>query len=294
MIVDLVTLEKGLKAEFNRAYASMAFTDPYARLAASLSTVVKSNANNHKYGFLGDVPVIKEWLGDKTYGILEDYDYTITNKDWYTGIGIDRNEIEDDQMGMVATRIQMMAQRIKAYQGELVANLIINGTTNLAYDATAFFANRTAPNDNLLGGTGTTLAQMRADLYAARAAMMKFQTDTGHVMGMTGDIIVVPPEMEGVAFELRSSLGVNGADVQNPIAGWIKDVIVLPNATDADDWYLFSSNYPLKPFIYQDRKSPVPVLDEGAVKRNRALEFSAEMRGDGGYGLFHMGVKTVN
>ena len=245
------------------------------------------------------MPVVKEWVGDKTIGALTDYSYTLANKDYYTGIGIDRNEIEDDQMGIIVPRIQMMVQRIRAYHGKLIANLIINGTSGLAYDASAFFASRTAPNDNLLDGTGTTIAQIQADIYAARAAMLKFQTDQGEVLGLEMDTIVCPPEIEGKMIEaVYTQSGVTAsstaANTKNPINTWIKDVIVLPNASDANDWYGFCTSYPLKPMFYQKRKSPVPVLDDTQVKRNRTLEYSAEMRGAAGYGMFHMGIKTVN
>jgi len=299
MVINTVALEKGLKAEFNRAYGAMAGGDVYSRLFAALATVVPSSSNQEKYGFLGDVPVVKEWLGDKTYGNLADYDYTLVNKDYYTGIGIDRNEIADDQMGIIQPRIAMMAQRIRSYQGKLIANLIINGTTGTAYDSSAFFADRTAPNDNLLAGTGATVATFKADVYSARAAMMKFQSDTGEVLGLEMDTIVVPPELEGVAFEaVYSSSGVTASSTasmtENPINRWIKNVIVLPNATDANDWYGFATGFPIKPFIYQDREGVQTVLDDTQVKRNRTLEFSAEMRGNAGYGLFHMGVKVVN
>lgn len=299
MTIDLVSLEKGLKAEFNRAYAAMIAKDPYSMLYNALATRVPSNSTQEKYGFLGDVPEVKEWIGDKTFGNLEGYDYTLVNKDYYTGIGIDRNEIEDDQMGIVRPRIQMMVQRIRQYQGKLIANLIINGASNNAYDSNAFFSNRTSPNDNLLSGTGTTIAQIQADIYSARAAMMKFQSDTGEVLGFLMDTIVCPPELEGKMFEaVYSASGVTASDTAsntaNPINTWIQNVIVLPNASDANDWYGFATGFPLKPFFYQDRKSPVPVLDEGQVKRNRHLGFSAEMRGAAGYGMFHMGVKTVN
>jgi phage major head subunit gpT-like protein len=172
MVVDTISLEKGLRLEFNKAYAELA--GKYAEGLGRLITVTKSTHNNEKYGLFGDVPSVKEWIGDKTAGNLEDYDYTITNKDWYTAISLDRNEIEDDEMGLLPPRIQLMVKVIRDYRAELVANLIINGTTNLAYDGSAFFANRTAPNDNLLTGTGTTVAQLQTDIGVARAAMRKF------------------------------------------------------------------------------------------------------------------------
>lgn len=81
MTVDLVSLEKGLRTEFNKQMSTMISMDAYSTLYAGAATELKSTNNNEKQGFLGDLPGVKEWIGDKTYGALEDYDYTITNKD---------------------------------------------------------------------------------------------------------------------------------------------------------------------------------------------------------------------
>lgn len=295
MIVGTVALEKGLRIEFNRAYDGMSAGDPYIELLNALATIVPSNSTSEKYGWFGDVPEVVEWLGDKKAGNLADYDYSITNKDWYNAIAIDRDELEDDKLGAILPRIQMLAQRAKAYKGKLIADLITGGTSGLAYDGSAYFANRTSPNDNLLAGTGVTLATIKADIYSARAAMFEFQTDTAKPMGMQLDTIVCPSALEGVMLEAcTSAMGVAGDNINNPIRSWIKRVIVLPGLSDLTDWYGFASGFPLKPFVYQDRKGIELVLDETEVKRNRKLTYSAEMRGNAGYGFFQMGVKVVN
>lgn len=295
MIVGTVALEKGLRIEFNRAYDALVAGDPYIDLFNTLATIVPSNSSSEKYGWFGDVPAVLEWLGDKKAGNIADYDYTIQNKDWYSAVAIDRDELEDDKLGAILPRIQMLAQRCKSYKGKLIADLITGGTAGLAYDGAAYFSNRAAPNDNLLAGTGVTLATIKADIYSARAAMFAFQSDTGVPLGLQMDTIVCPAALEGVMLEAcTSAMGVAGDNVNNPIRGWIKKVIVLPGASDANDWYGFASGMPLKPFVYQDRKGVELVLDETEVKRNRKLTYSAEMRGNAGYGFFHMGVKVVN
>lgn len=297
MIVDTVFLEKGLKAIFDEAMEQMISGDPYIALANALATTMPSTSASEKYGFLGDFPGVKEWLGDKIAGELKDYDFEITNKDWYDAIEIDRNEIDDDQLGRIKPRVEGLADSVRRYKGELIADLIANGTTGLAYDAAAFFADRTAPNDNLLAGTGVTLATIKADIYSARAAMMKFVSDTGRVMALPMNVIVCPAELEGIMLEAAMSpvnAGGAGYGVYNPAASWITQVIVNPKLSDADDWYGFCSTMRLKPFIFQNRKEPELVLDDTMVKRNRKLVYSGEMRGNAGYSFFQMAVKVVN
>jgi len=293
MVVDTVFLEKGLKAAFDVAYEAF-IGDSYAKLADALSTEVPSTSASEKYGWLGDVPAVQEWLGDKVAGVLNDYNFTITNKDWYNAIDIDRDELDDDQLGRILPRVQMLAAKMKSFRGRLIFNLITNSLVDLAYDGAAYFANRAAPNDNLLAGTGVTVAALTLDIATARAAMFEFVTDQGEPMGMEMDTIVCPSALESNMLQAIRSVVIIASMTYNPAAAWIKNVIVAPGLADTNDWYGFASGFPLKPFIYQNRKATELVLDDTQVKKNRKLIYSAEARGNAGYGFFQMGVRTVN
>lgn len=296
MVFNTVLLERGLKAQFDAAYKSM-LARPYLQAVRNIMTEVPSNAASEKYAWLGDFPLVQEWVGERVVGMLKDYDYSIKNKDWIIPIAIHENELSDDQVGILAPRVQMMAEMLGKWPMDLVAALLVNGTTALAYDGSAFFANRTAPNDNLLGGTGTSLAQVKADIQTARAAMMRFATDKGRPLGLTFDTIVCPPELEATMLEATQSAAIittgQGAQV-NPVSNWIKNVIALPELSDTNDWYGLATQYALRPLIFQNRQGVRAELDDTERKRNKRLIFQADMRGNAGYGFFQMAVKVVN
>lgn len=265
----------------------------------SLLSIIPSNSDREKFGIYGDAPAVQEWIGDKTYGNLADYDYSIINKNFYTGIGIDRNEIKDDNAGFLTPRIQGMVRAISDFRIDLMITLLIAGTTNLAYDGAAFFSSRAAPNDNLLAGTGITIAQLQTDLAAARSAMLAFETDAGRKFGFAPGIVVVPPALELLMNQAIFSdlAGAGGEKIHNPLGKWFPGgVVAVPELSDEDvnDWYCFNTDFIVKPFVYLDREKPTPVLDDSQVKRNRTLEFSAEIRGNAGYGFFQTAIKTVN
>ena len=290
MIVDTVALEKVLNVAFRKAQDELNKSG-YRQGLRALVMEVKSTGSSEKYGWFGDVPDVKEWIGDKTAGEISDYELEIQNKDFYTEIAIDRNELEDDRSGIIKPRIESMVQAVGDHKLDLVATLIANGTTGLAYDGNAFFANRTT-NDNLLAGTGITVAQLQTDIREARTAMMKFQSDTGWIMGLEMDTILCPPDLEGLILEACNSAP--GAQTYNPLSKWIKAIIALPSLTDTNDWYGFCTTRAVAPFVYQSRKDPTPVLDSTQVARNRKLMYSVELRGNAGYGLYQLAVKTVN
>lgn len=299
MIMNTVLLEKMLKTEFDRTYKAM-LARPHLAALTSIITMVPSNSASEKYAWLGDFPSVVEWVGDRVAGMISNYDYTIKNKDWVSAIGIHENELSDDQSGMILPRVQMMAQVLAEYAMELIANLLINGTTNLAYDGIAFFSNASGVRtiDNLLAGTGITLAQIKADISSARAAMMRFTGDnTTKYLGLMMDTIVCPPELEATFIEAVTSpsfIVTGEGGTTNPNQKWIKNIIALPELTDTTDWYGLCTGYPLRPFTYQERQAPRPQMDETERKRNKKIIFQADSRGNAGYTLPHLAVKVVN
>jgi phage major head subunit gpT-like protein len=264
---------------------------------ATLFTEIPSTRQSEKYAWLGDIPGLKEWIGNKSLSSLRDYDYTIKNRDWYTGFEVDRNDLEDQQISAYQPRVDALAQVAAEYRFKLITQLILDGDSGLAFDGQAFFANRTAPNDNLLAGTGVTFAALKADVTSTRASMMRFETGEGTNMGLIMNKILCPPELEATFLEVTTATGVviggQGTAV-NPVASWGIEVIPMPELTDTGDWYGFATNRPLRPFIFQNRKNPVPVLDETTVKQDRKIAYSVEMRAAAGYGFPQMAVKVVN
>ena len=298
MMVDTVFLEKGLKATFDQAMEGI-LNQRDMQAAAALYTEVPSTSASEKYGFLGDFPQVQEWLGDTVAGGLADYGYSIVNKDWYTAIDIDRNELKDDQLGRILPRIQGMAKALGGHKLDLLVWLLDNSLTQLAFDGAAYFANRAAPNDNLLAGAGVTLANILTDLAAARAAMLQFTTDQGRVLGLTFDTIFVPSALgftmlQAVTAPLAGAGGGAPDWTFNPWSRWVKNVIALPQLSDTNDWYAFCTSQWMKPMVYQLREGTNMELDETQSARNRKLTYSANMRSNAGYGLPLLGVRIVN
>ena len=118
-------------------------------------------------------------------------------------------------------------------------DVIKNGTTLTGYDGKPLFADDHSGGDNLLGGTGTTVANLQADISAVFAAMREFQDDRGRVMNIVPDLVVVPAELE---FPMRQALKAGQIDGTDNVYAGLCDVMVAPELTDADDWYAFATN----------------------------------------------------
>lgn len=261
-----------------------------------LATQIPSTAASESYAWLGSVPSVREWVGEKRAKQLKDYSYTLRNKDYEVSIEIDRNDLDDDQISAHNIRIADLVGRMRAQPIKMISDLVKNGTTGEAFDGSAFFANRSV-NDNLLAGTGTTLAQLEADIDSTMQAMAAFKDDAGEALNIVPNVIVCPPALLNKFKKLVNSqaspTATAGVNTYNPYAG---EFVVISDArlTDSNDWYAFCTTLPLKPFVFQTRKAAEPVFDDTLVKRTRMYYYSAEMRGNAGYGFPQLAAKVVN
>ena len=297
MSFNPIVIEKGLYPGFTRSmmeYNKARAINP-GIMAAAME--IKSNGAYEKLGWLGALPSVKQWVGELNAKEFNSYDYTIKNLDWATGVPINENDLDDDQTGALSMFSAALAQRIMVHPEKMMFDLLINGDSALAYDGSAFFADRTAPNDNLLGGTGVTLSALKTDLISALVAMAKFADDQGEKLNARGNMIVCPVALqfnfESLVYSPADPTASGGVDTYNPFANKFT-VIGDPrlDADDANDWYLLSSREIVKPLIYQKRQEGRPRLEK--TPHTKTWVYSADYRGNGGYGIPTLAVKTVN
>ena len=164
MIINQATLAEtyvGLSTVFNAAFQGAA--DPwYTRLAMT----VPSSGRSINYKFLLDFPGLREWIDERLIKSLEGKEWIVTNKDYEATVGVDRNDIEDDQLGVYNPIVSALAQEAKFHPNQLFADLITGGGAADCYDASYFFA-----TDHPVGsGTGSN--------YDAGASTAWYLVDT--------------------------------------------------------------------------------------------------------------------
>jgi phage major head subunit gpT-like protein len=106
---------------------------------ARVATEVTSSRGEERYGWLGKIPGVREWLGDRVVQNLSTSDYAIRNKDWELTIAVDRNDIEDDNLGVYNPLFQEMGQSTGAHFDQLIYGLLKAGFATLCYDGQYFF-----------------------------------------------------------------------------------------------------------------------------------------------------------
>lgn len=292
-------IEKGLNAAFAKAMVEFQAARAISPGIMRAALEVPSGGAYEKLGWIGAMPSVQQWIGELNATEFKSYDYTIKNLDWATGVPINENDIDDDQTGSLGMLSKMLVKRIMAHPEKLMVNLLIGGDAALAYDGVAFFSDVSAPRtiDNLLAGTGVTLAQLKADLIAALVAMAKFTDDQGEILNIKGNMIVCPValqrDFESLVFSKADPTAAGGVDTYNPFANQFT-VIGDPrlDADDANDWYLLATNEIIQALVFQNRQEGRPLFEK--TNHVKSWVYSADYRGNGGYGLPHLAAKTVN
>lgn len=279
-----------LKTTFHKAFDAAPSTWP------KIAMKVPSTAGQNDYAWLANFPRMRKWVGEKMIKALEGFKYTIVNDDWEATVEVDRNDIEDDQLGIYAPQAQMAGFSAKQLPDEIVYDLVNSGFTAKCYDGKAFFATDHKVGKNTFSNKGTaaltiaTLAGAMASYGAARTAMKKFADEDGRPLNIIPNILLVGPALEDIA---RALVTVDKLEdgKPNPYKG-TAEVVVDARLTSDTAWFLLDTTKPVKPFIYQERKAPSFVsqtsLEADDVFTRKKYKFGAEARAAGGYGFWQM------
>ncbi len=131
----LAALQVGFKKHFQDGMAATRPTADYTKVA----TVVPSTSGSETYGWLGQFPKMREWIGERQIKDMQAHGYTITNKDFEATVGVKRNDIEDDTLGLYAPLFQEMGHSAGQQPDDLVFGLLKTGRTSLCFDGQYFF-----------------------------------------------------------------------------------------------------------------------------------------------------------
>lgn len=98
-----------------------------------------STTSQETYPWLGNTTGFREWIGDRHEQALKQFEWTIKNKDYENTVAVERNHMEDDQLGIYTPLFLQMGRDSKEHPDTLLWPLLKNGFTGLCYDGQFFF-----------------------------------------------------------------------------------------------------------------------------------------------------------
>lgn len=288
MIINQSVLKNmyvGFKTIFNKALQT---TEP---LYKKIATIVPSSTKSENYKWLGKLPRMREWIGEREVQNLSASDYTIKNKDFELTIAVDRSDIEDDALGIYNPLMEEMGASVACHPDDIVFELLKDGFTGKCYDSKSFFAtDHKAGKKKTISNKGTY--ELTPETYGdARAAMMSITDEHGKTLRINPNSLVVPPQLEAVA--KRIILAEKDAAGADNIYYKTAEILVVPDlADDPKAWYLLDVSRPIKPIIFQQRKKPKFISktneNDDNVFFNKEFVYGADCRDNAGYGLWQL------
>ena len=133
-----------------------------------VATTVPSTTASNTFGWLGQWPGFREWVGDRVFKDMAAHSYTVTNKSWESSVGVKRTDIEDDNYGVYNPMFAEMGRAAKVHPDQLVFGLLKAGETTLCYDGQNFFDTDHPVYPNVDGtGVATLVSNLQAGAGAA-------------------------------------------------------------------------------------------------------------------------------
>jgi phage major head subunit gpT-like protein len=294
----------GLSATYAAAYQ----TAP--RFWERMAFLKPSSTEIEKDGWMAKVPVLRQWLGERQVQNVAARSYTLENLPWELTIAIDKFKLQDDSYGIYAPMVSMMGLQAAKWPDYMLVDKI-RANSELLFDGKAFFAsdhpvNFEDPSNTDVYDNDFGLALTPDNFAEVFTSMSTFKGEDGKPLGITPNLLVVPPQLKLAAMQILNSTMIApqtfagqtqaGAN-QNILQGWT-DLLVVPElAADDTTWYLLDTSKPIKPFFFQQRQAPVlvPRVDptDPMVFEKHMFVYGVEARGNVGYTLPFLAARSV-
>ena len=292
----------------------------YARLESNpgmvwvdgVSNLFGSDQASETYPFLGQSPMMREWVGGRQAKGLQANSVMLTNRHYEATLEIAVRDARRDKSGQIVARVNEFADRAIGHWASLVSTLLINAPSTVCYDGQYYF-----DTDHSEGNSGTqsnditvTLAslpaavkgvatapsmeQMQQAILAGIAQILSFKDNVGEPMNEDAKafVVIVPVSLFLVASAAVSAV-TTGALQQNLnanlIAGLKIDVQMNPRLTWTDSFAIFRTDSPIKGFIRQSEMDvELKAKAEGSEFEfdNDAWQFGIDSWRTAGYGYW--------
>lgn len=100
---------------------------------------IPSTSDSNIYSWLGKMPSMREWMGERAINAIKQDAFRIENKLFEETIGVPRTAIEDDQIGNYRLISQQLGFSAGLLPDDLVWPLLADGVNKKCYDNQCFF-----------------------------------------------------------------------------------------------------------------------------------------------------------
>ena len=284
-----------------------------------VATEIPSGTREMAHAWLDRLPQMREWIGERKVNNAAVRLQSVVNKKYEDTVEVDRDNIDDDMIGVYEPIFREFGQAAKNLPDIAVASVMQGGTSAVVYDNQHFFDTAHPVNMDDSSVTGAAGAATQANLLTSHALsadnladaiqiMRSFFGSDGTPLDIEPDMLVVPPQLDILARRLlQGTLIGRSVTLAGPTYGAAADTNILQGAldlfcwnrlaSDATSWYVLCTKRAVKPFIWQNREAPEFVAlvrpdDPEVFKRNK-FQYGVRARGAGAYGPYFLALKCT-
>lgn len=269
MSMTIKTAANRVLQEYKQDFLKSADEAPH--LWPDYATEVPSRSRSTLHAWLANQATVREWVGPRVAKNMSSMTWEVTNRKWELTFEFDRDQVEDDLEGLVASAVMAardQGEKFARHADLLVAQTLEAGVSSLCYDGQFFFdTDHPVDPDGVTSGTfdnDRALSLTHANYNTVYTAMLGFQNYDGSPAVLPqGLILMVPPALNLTAKQIvevdtltpaaaYGLVNTTGAS-RNPIVGSAR-VVVNQYLTSTTRWYLLAGGGVIKPIMLQQRR----------------------------------------
>lgn len=291
-----MTANKGLssRAIIGRFYRSLEQAQEQSWVNA-VGMYFTSDQESETYKWLGQAPMMREWVGGRQAKGFRENGITIENKHFEGTLEVPTRWLRRDKTGQLQVRIDELAGRTVSHWASLLSTLIVNGESAVCYDGQYFFDTDHAEGDSGTQSNDITvdISGVAANVHGTPAApsaeevramvmngvqqILGFVDDQGEPMGSEARnfLVQVPTSYFQPAVSALNSAILGGGDTNfmANIEGFNFRLAVNPRLSWTDKLAVYRTDGPAAPFILQEEQG----VQMKAIAEGSELEFNEDM-----------------
>ena len=247
---------------------------PWVNAVANMFT---SDQASETYGFLGQSPAMREWIGGRQAKGLAVNSVLVTNRHFEATLEIAKRDARRDKTPQILARVQDLADRSVSHWASLLSTLILAGPTTACYDGQYYYdtdhsegtsgsqSNSISCDISAVPGAGSdntvtapNITQMQYAILQGITSILGFKDDRGEPMNESARsfTVLVPAGLYMNAMAAVSSINAASA-LQNfnpATVGMEIDIQMNPRLTWTDKFAVFRKDSPIKGLICQSEQ----------------------------------------
>lgn len=255
--------------------------NPGAAWIDPISMLFTSDQESETYKWLGQAPVMREWIAGRYAKGFRENGITIANKKYEATMEVPVDWLRRDKTGQIQIRINEMAQRAQAHWASLLTSLLIAGESTACYDGQYFFDTDHSEGDsgsqsndisvNISTTTAPTAAEMETAILTAVQQIMGLKDDQGEPMNEAARqfVVMVPtPFMSAAAAALNNPIittsSTSFTNTLVNLGGFGFQLAINPRLTWTEKFAVFRSDGGVAALIRQEEEAlKISAIAEG-------------------------------